>query len=144
MANPPEVYDSIMPEPDDAFWLDQGRKMVEDSSSALQDAAKYMTTCLGVIVAIYVGVLGFGDFAKEMSFGQACLFMLPVLSWLASIFFCMCVLRTGIYTLCLNSPTDIRCKYEVILETKQSNLNWAFGCLSAGLLIAAFLLALCR
>lgn len=94
MAAPEKVYDSGAQQPDDEFWLTQGRKIVEDSLPAAREAAKALMTGLTVLEAIYVAILGFGDFAKHMSPPAAGVFALPLLAWLIAMHSCLSVMKT--------------------------------------------------
>jgi hypothetical protein len=60
-----KVYESAPSEPDDDFWLEQGRKMVADSLPTVRTAAASLTTAIGVLQGIYLGVLGFAKFVPE-------------------------------------------------------------------------------
>ena len=137
------IYDSPASEPDDAFWLEQGRKMVAESLASVREAAKAFITGLQVIVAIYLGILGFAQFVPEtFSIFQKVLFVLPLVCWLIALYFCISVMMTSRIGVFLDSPSDIREQSSVILEEKQSLLTKAFGFLVVGLLLVVVLLIL--
>jgi hypothetical protein len=133
MATQAKVYDSGPEQPDDEFWLAQGRKMVEDSLPAVREAAKALMTGLGVLQGIYVAILGFGDLAKNMSPPAAGLFALPLLAWLIAMHSCLSVMKTKERTLNLFSPEEIRGNHEQTLKDKQQSLTYAFWELTVGL-----------
>jgi hypothetical protein len=54
-----KVYDSPPSQPNDAFWLDQGREMVKSSIPSLTEASKTMLTGLNILQGIYAGIIGF-------------------------------------------------------------------------------------
>ncbi len=137
------IYDSPVSEPDDAFWLEQGRKMVAESLASVREAAKAFITGLQVIVAIYLGILGFAQFVPEtFSIFQKVLFVLPLVCWLIALYFCISVMMTSRIDVFLDSPSDIREQSSVLLEEKQGHLLKAFGFLAAGLLLVVVLLIL--
>ncbi len=137
------IYDSPASEPDDAFWLEQGRKMVAESLASVREAAKAFITGLQVIVAIYLGILGFAQFVPEtFSIIQKVLFVLPLVCWLIALYFCISVMMTSRIDVFLDSPSDIREQSSIILEEKQGHLLEAFGFLAAGLLLVVVLLIL--
>ena len=143
MPEEQEIYDSPASEPDDAFWLEQGRKMVAESLASVREAAKAFITGLQVIVAIYLGILGFAQFVPEtFSIFQKVLFVLPLVCWLIALYFCISVMMTSRIDVFLDSPSDIREQSSVILEEKQRLLTKAFGFLAAGLLLVVVLLIL--
>ena len=143
MPEEQEIYDSPASEPDDAFWLEQGRKMVAESLASVREAAKAFITGLQVIVAIYLGILGFAQFVPEtFSIFQKILFVLPLVCWLIALYFCISVMMTSRIDVFLDSPSDIREQSSVLLEQKQGLLTKAFGFLAAGLLLVVVLLLL--
>ena len=137
------IYDSPASEPDDAFWLEQGRKMVAESLASVREAAKAFITGLQVIVAIYLGILGFAQFVPEtFSIFQKVLFVLPLVCWLIALYFCISVMMTSRIKVLLDSPSDIREKSTAVLEEKQKQLLKAFWSFAAGLLFIVVLLLL--
>jgi hypothetical protein len=137
-----KVYESGRGQADDELWLAQGRKMVEDSLPAVREAAKALMTGLGVLQGIYVAILGFGDFAKQMSLPAAGLFALPLLAWLIALHSCLLVMKTKEYSLNLFSPDAIRLNHEQVLRDNQRSLTYAFWELTVGLALAIVLVAL--
>ncbi len=137
------IYDSPASEPDDAFWLEQGRKMVAESLASVREAAKAFITGLQVIVAIYLGILGFAQFVPEtITTLQRIFFVGPLVFWLIALYFCISVMMTSRIDVFLDSPSDIREQSSAVLEEKQGQLLKAFGFLAAGLLLVVVLLLL--
>ncbi len=145
MANENEkIYDSGPSEPDDDFWLEQGRKMLEGSLSSVREAAKSLMTGLGVLKAIYLGILGFADlFPKTASLELKSLFTLPLIFWLGALYCCLCVMITKESQINLYSPDNIRQNAECTLKSKQNSLKLAFWLLTIGLIFAIALAAFC-
>ena len=137
------IYDSADPDPNDEFWLEQGKKMVEGSLSALQDAAKSLITGLGLLKAFYIGILGFAEYIpKNMPIMYKSLFLIPLLFWLAALYSCLQVMMTRRLDIILCSPDDIRKKFTEVLLEKQSSLKWAYWLLTIGIFFFLFLLLL--
>jgi hypothetical protein len=135
------IYESPSSEPDDEFWLEQGKKMVEDSIGAVRDAAKALITGLGLLKGIYLGILGFARFIPEsMSLPLKSFFIVPLLFWLISVYSCLQVMMTKQLEVNLRSPDDIRQTSETVLKEKQKNLQSAFWTLALGLVVAFLLL----
>ncbi len=145
MANENEkIYDSGPSEPDDDFWLEQGVKMVEGSLPSVREAAKSLMTGLGVLKAIYLGILGFADLVpKTASLSLKSLFTLPLIFWLCALYCCLCVMMTKESQINLHSPDDIRQSAEQSLKSKQNSLKLAFWLLTIGLIFAIALAAFC-
>ncbi len=137
------IYDSPPSEPDDEFWLEQGKKMIEESFGSVRDAAKSLITGLGLLKAIYLGILGFADFIPEaMPLAQKSLFIIPLLFWLSALYYCLRVMMTRELNINLHSPDDIRNKSEIALKEKQKSLQLAFWMLTIGLIAALILLVI--
>ena len=135
------IYDSAPAEPDDEFWLEQGKKMVGDSITAVREAAKTLMTGLGLLQGIYLGILGLADYIPAtMSLEHKGLFLLPLLFWLTALYHCLQVMMTKRLDINLLSPDDIRKKSEKVLTDKQRKLQWAFWTLVIGLVAALMLL----
>ncbi len=138
------IFDSPASDPEDKFWLNYGKQMITESLKAVRAAANAVITALGVIQAIYLGILGFSDFIpEEMSWGLKMLFFIPLMLWLISIYCCIQVVMTGKMKVFLQSPEDIKEKSLNFTLEKQRRLKWGFGFLAAGLL-AAFVLFVVR
>ena len=129
-----KIFESPASDPDDAFWLEQGKKMVEDSIKAVRDAAKAMMSGLGLLQGIYLAILGFMPKAIPLN-TKAC-FILPLLFWFIALFACLRVMMTKRLNIVLASPDDIRKKSETVLIGKQRALYLAFAFICLGLLTA--------
>jgi hypothetical protein len=135
------IYDSPPSQPDDDFWLDQGKKMVEGSRAAVRDAAGSLLTGLGAMQGIYIGILGFAKFIPEdMPLWKKFMFILPMGLWLWAIWLLLGVLMTREIHLYLHSPDDIQSKEETLLLDRQKRLRWVLGLMTVGLILAFLLL----
>src|SRR6185295_1137852 len=84
---PEPVYTSAPSEADDDFWLAQGKLMLSESLATVRSAANALMTALGVLQGIYLGILGFAEFIpKTLSLWQKCLFLVPLIIWLAALY----------------------------------------------------------
>lgn len=131
------IHDSPILNPDDEFWLDHGKQMITESLRAVRSAANAVITALGVIQAIYLGILGFSNFIpKKVPWGLKILFFIPLLLWLISLYCCISVVMTGKINVYLHSPEDIKEKSLNFTFEKQRLLKWGFVFLTAGLVVA--------
>lgn len=136
-----KIYDSPPSKPTDTFWLKQGEKMLKDSLPSIREAAKSLMTGLGLLKAIYLGILGFAEFVpKTMPLPYKALFISPLLLWLCALYCCLCVMMTKEYKINLHSPDDIREKSQSQLKAKQKSLQLAFWLLAIGLITALWLM----
>ncbi|NIR49277.1 hypothetical protein GWO43_12335 [candidate division KSB1 bacterium] len=103
-----KIHDSPAPEPDDNFWLEQGKKMMEESLSVVRKAAKAIMTGLGLLKAFYLGLPGFANFIpKQPCRWQKELFVVPLLLWLVSLYSALSVVITEPLRVNLRSPDNI-------------------------------------
>ncbi|MBN1899839.1 hypothetical protein JW926_00770 [Candidatus Sumerlaeota bacterium] len=138
-----KIYESEASQADDDFWIEQGRKMLADSLDAVLEGAKSLLTGLGLVISVYLGILGFADFIPKYSFILIkALFILPLLIWLYAVRFCLRVIMTNDLSLNPFSPDEIRKRYENLLREKEEYLVSGFRFLSAGLIFTIFLFIL--
>jgi len=136
-----KIYDSNPSEPDDDFWLEQGRRMLTESLTTIRTAANSLMTALGVLQGIYLGILGFSKFIPEsFPFLKKILFVAPLILWLIALYFCVEVAMTERLNIYLHSPTDIKEESISLMLEKQRYLEWAFRLLALGVLTAFGLL----
>ena len=145
MAEPDEeIFDSPSSDPEDAIWLEQGKLMLTESLESVRCAANGLLTALGLLEAIYLGIIGFAEFLPESCpLTTQMLFFTPLLLWLVSIYFCVLVLLTKRFEIRLHAPREIKTLSNQILHERQRYLMLAFWTLAAGL-VAAFALMLAR
>lgn len=142
--NNEKIFDSSPSDPDDEFWLEHGRQMVTESLPAVRSAANALIMAVGVMEAIYMGLLGFGDFIPPtLPFTQKIIFALPMLIWLGSIYCCIGVVMTRELQINLYAPEDIKQQATDFVLEKQRQLKWGFWLLVGGL-VAAFVLFVVR
>lgn len=139
-----KIYDSAPAEPDDDLWLAHGAKMLEDSVPAVRSAACELIKALGMLQSVYLAILGFAKFIPEtLDVGRKAFFILPMIPWVVATYYCLCVMKTDIFNIKLQSPSDIRDVAKGILQSKQSYLEWAFYFLVVGIFFA-FLMIIFR
>ena len=139
-----KVYDSLPSQPDDGFWLDQGREMVKSSIPALTEASKTMVTGLNILQGIYAGIIGFTKYIPEdLDILLKSLFFIPFIFWVIALFFYLNVSFTKKYTFHLLSPGDVKEKYISICKDKQRSLTIGY-CLQGAGIVAFFILFIIR
>ena len=136
-----KIYDSPASSPDDDLWLAHGAKMIEDSVPAIRTAASELLKAVGMLMTVYLAILGFAKFIPEsMDVYKKAFFVVPIVPWVVAIYYGLRVLKTELLPINLRSPSDIREKAASLLETKQHHLDLAFGFLIAGIIIACALI----
>ncbi len=138
-----KIYDSPPSGPDDEFWLEQGRELIKTSIPGVRDAAKSLMTGLGLFKGIYLGIVGFAEFIpKTIPVYMKCIYMTPMVFWMAGAWLCLRVLMTRDRKMLSHSPDDIRRAMEQIMNEKQGQLEWAFGAAVCGMVFAMILVIL--
>ncbi len=138
-----EIFESPASDPDEAIWLEQGRLMLTESLESVRSAANGLLTALGLLEAIYLGIIGFAQFIPATCpIAVTMLFFTPLLLWLVSIYFCVLVLLTKRFEIRLHAPQEIKALSNQILQARQRYLMLAFWTLAAGLLSAFALMIL--
>jgi len=132
---PEKIYRSAPPEPDDDFWLQEGKRMVTESLASVRHAANSLTASLGILQSFYLGIFSFGKPARGCWWEKA-FFAAPMILWLLALYFCLAIVMTKKFPVFTHSPSDIRDKTLQLVAQKQTQLQWAFALLAAGLLIA--------
>lgn len=131
------IYESPASEVDDELWLAHGAKMLEDSVPGVRGAASGLLTAAGMLQTVYLGILGFAKFIpEEMAVHNKALFVVPLVPWVLSTYYCLRVMKTDVLRINLRSPSDIREKAAGLLGRKQHQLEVAFAWLIAGIVLA--------
>lgn len=138
-----EILVSAPSEPDDDFWLEQGRKMLADSLASVRTAAGELMKGLGILQGLYLGILGFTEFVpKTFSVVAKFFFIVPLLLWLVALYHCLKVMMTEAAEVNLNAPGEVRGFYGRLLCEKQAALQqafwWLFGGLVFGFVMVVF------
>jgi len=136
---PEKIYSSAPGDPDDDFWLQEGKRLVTESLASVRHAANSLTASLGVLQSFYLGIIGF-DKLTDLGAAAKALFLLPMALWLIALYLCLAIIMTKKFPVFTNAPSDIRDKIMQLVMQKQNQLQWAFGLLAAGLLAASILL----
>ena len=141
MPQPEEIFDSPDSDPEDAIWLEQAKLMLTESMESVRGAANGLLTALGLLEAIYLGIIGFANFLPETCpVTTQMLFFTPLLLWLLSIYFCVRVLLTKEFNILLHAPREMKALSNKILHERQFYLKLAFAILALGLVVAFALL----
>ncbi|HWN09025.1 MAG TPA: hypothetical protein VNO50_07105 [Pyrinomonadaceae bacterium] len=136
--NQPEIiHESPASETDDDLWLAHGAKMLDESVPGVRSAATEVIKALGMLMTVYLGILGFAKFIPEnMEVHNKALFVVPIVPWVIAIYYCLRVMKTELVTINLRSPSDIREKAAEILNEKHRYLEIAFALLIAGVVFS--------
>ena len=136
-----KVYDSGTSDPNGDFWLEKGKEMVTGSFDTVHESAKAITTGIGLLQGIYVAILGFaGNISKTFTGVYKGIFLIPFLFWMLSLYASLQVVLARKKEINLNSPDDIRNKYEELITNKHKNIMFSYWYLTIGLAVAILLL----
>src|SRR5438309_1739700 len=91
------IYDSPPSETDDDLWLTHGAKILEDSVPSLRCAASELLKALGILMTVYLAILGFAKFIPEsMEVYNKALFIVPIVPCVVAAYYCLRVMKTEI------------------------------------------------
>lgn len=135
------IYDSPHSEPDDDFWLAHGVKILEDSMPSLRNSASELIKSIGMLITVYLAILGFAKSPESMNVYNKTLFSLPIIPWVIGTYCCLRVVKPKVTEINLHSPTDIKETAIELLKTKQRYLECAFALLSLGIVLAFIMVA---
>lgn len=125
----------------DIFWLEQGKEMVKGNFAAIHDAGKQLITMLTAMQGIYLAAIAYSEFAKKIGTvptWKHIVVAMPLLIWLASLYFALQIFRTQAYDMYLNSPEHIQKLLKEIAERKQQNVQRTYWLIAIGLGTAVF------
>ncbi|VVB72324.1 Uncharacterised protein [uncultured archaeon] len=135
---------------EDSFWLQVGHDATKEAVGRQEEAAKQLITITSLLQGIYFAAISFSDLKKALGaqnfigsqlFALVALFAGPILIWLISLSFAICVLVPVKRLTILNSPDLIRKMYSEAIDYKSRNLHYAHLALLLGfvlLMVAIF------
>jgi hypothetical protein len=94
----------------DRFWLELARASAKESIPSLEEAAKQLIAITSLIQGIYFAAISFGDLKKTLvvhdcwGWLTVLLFASPIVLWLVSLSFAVCVFTPETYKTNLHSP----------------------------------------
>jgi hypothetical protein len=114
---------------EDDFWLRLGQKIIEESISSIEEAAKQIITAVSLLQAIFFAVISFKDFlepfALQSSWIRLIIFLLPIPIWIASLYFSLRVFIPKAYNIPLMHPSKSREAVQIIAKEKHKQLKRA-------------------
>jgi len=134
----PEVQgESLLPL--DRFWLETVQNATKESVRSLEEAAKQLITITSLSQGIYFAAVSFIDlkkalvqFSEAQQWGITAALLIPLLFWLASLYFAILVFKPKTYQANLNSPDLARETYQEIVAYKHKQLGSAHIALILG------------
>ena len=134
----PEVQGGALT-PLDRFWLDTARDAAKGSAASLEEAAKQLIGITSLSQGIYFAAISLGDVKKGLAqfSGQqqwliVAALVLPLLLWIASLWFTIRVFKPETYKTNLNSPDLAREMYYEVVGYKKKQLQRAYLALVVG------------
>ncbi len=131
-SNPPPIQPTPLTALD-RFWLETTRGAVKQSIESLEGAAKQLIAITTLASTIYFAAVSFSDIKAGLMqlssaelWGLALIFALPIVLWLASLWFSILVFKPEIYQTNLDSPDLARETYENIAAYKHKQLHRAY------------------
>ncbi len=125
--------------PGDAFWLEVVRDAAKASPAALEEAAKQLIAIASLAQTLYFAAISFSEVKKSLDllatgrrWAMIAALLIPVLLWLASLFFAARVFTPRSYETNFNAPDLARETWEAMAAHKHKNLRCALWLLASG------------
>jgi|GEM_PF-1335000 hypothetical protein len=147
--NPPDPLPVVtdvreLTEGDDLDWLTHHREQQQGLSAHFIQKAEGYQNLWTAVFTIYTGVLvlfGFmeagGSTLTQLEWYLKALFLLPILAWIAGIYFFFKVFEPTVGKMTPNSPAEIRENYTTANVAKANNYRRGIACFSVGILFIA-------
>jgi hypothetical protein len=140
-----EVVDvpAIQPSAMDRFWLESARGAAKESIPALEEAAKQLITITSLTQGIYFAAISFSDLKKVLIVNDwhgwllVLLFTSPIILWLISLAFAVCVFIPETYNTNLQSPDLAKEMLQQMAAYKHQQLLRAHKALLLGFVLLA-------
>ncbi len=132
----------IIPEPN-PFWKKNAESLVGGSIEAMEDTAKQIIVLTGLLEGLYFHAITFSDLRGALEGSMLTVYLAPLVLWLASLLCAMLTLSRKDYDININSSSDSKQVYEVIVKNKYFRLKLAEAFLFASfipLIIAVYYL----
>lgn len=117
----------IVPLEPNPFWRDNAQKLVSESISTTEDAAKQFIIINSFLEGIYFHAITFSDVKPMLTGATALIYMAPIALWLLSIFFSILTLSPPLRNcnININSSSDCKEKFEEIVAKKNKSFSRA-------------------
>ena len=126
----------IVPVEPNPFWKENAKKIVSESITSTEEAARQLIAVNSLLEAIYFHAVTFSDVKLRLS-GEidiAIIYLAPVTMWLLSLIFAVLAQIPRIYQININSSSDSKERFIEIVSRKHRMLK-----ISEVFLIASFL-----
>ena len=123
----------IVTEPN-PFWKENAKKLVGESISTIESVAKQIIVVTSLLEGLYFHAITFSDLRGSLSGSMLLVYLVPIVLWLASLFFAMWTLSPKAHDININSSRDSKDTFENIVSEKHLKLKVA-----EALLLSSFL-----
>ena len=128
-----DVSPVIVTEPN-PFWKENAKKLVGESISTIESVAKQIIVVTSLLEGLYFHAITFSDLRGSLSGSMLLVYLVPIVLWLASLFFAMWTLSPKAHDININSSRDSKDTFENIVSEKHLKLKVA-----EALLLSSFL-----
>jgi len=126
----------IVPVEPNPFWKENAKKIVSESITSTEEAARQLIAVNSLLEAIYFHAITFSDIKSRLS-GEidiAIIYLAPLTMWLLSLVFAVLAQIPRIYQININSSSDSKERFIEIVSRKHRMVK-----ISEVFLIASFL-----
>jgi hypothetical protein len=114
----------ISPEPN-PFWRENAERIVGESISTIEEAAKQLISINSILEGIYFPAIAFSDIKPGLTNLAAAVYLAPILLWILSLIFALLTLSPKKYAININSSYDSKERFNEIVSKKHNMLMLA-------------------
>lgn len=122
----------------DTFWIETMRKLAQESTKSIEDAAKQLIAIISLLQTIYFAAVSFSSLKSSLNSKDplmVLLFLSPIALWLISLALAILVFIPKSYDTNLESPSQSASTFKEIVSFKQKVLFGSYLVLIAGFLM---------
>lgn len=117
----------LIPVEPNPFWKENAQKLVGESVSTIEDAAKQLIAVNSLLEGIYFHAITFSDVKPVLNGWIAGIYLAPVALWLLSLIFAVLALSPENFRINIESTSASKEVFEEIVSRKYARLQVAEG-----------------
>lgn len=125
---------TVAPNPALKFWREMGQEMVKDSIKSTEEAGKQIIGITGILEGLYFHAITYSDLQGSLTWWQVGIYLLPIVLWLASLWFALSIFFPHRYATNISSSDICKQTYEEIIKHKFRRFRMAAIFLGLGVL----------
>jgi hypothetical protein len=125
---------TVAPNPALGFWREMGQDLVKGSVKSTEEAGKQIIAGASILEALYFHAITYSDLRGNLTGWQVVVYLVPIVLWLASLWFAVSIFYPRFYTMNISSSDVCKQAYEEITVRKFGQFRAAAIFLGLGVL----------